>query len=305
MVASPPKPKKITACPGWLALTHERTSFVLVPERVKVVRDVFELSISGLGGYSIAKLLNERQVPAFGPSGRWDQSTIHNMLSSRATIGEHQPSKYVNNKPHPIGKPIPGYYPAVVDEHMFDAAQRAREKNLAYGRGRKGRFVTNIFAGLPTCLYCGSPIEFRSNGPDKSLMCSRLLDGQACFRNAWTCKNLERSLFDFIHRCAQAPDNEMAEWESLCELRNHIEQLTGPNLYDARIALSVALRRRVEELKLASAGPSPTASRPDAKIKRDVPGRYFVIRFRGAARVHEGRGVSTTDCDGIRRQLVD
>jgi hypothetical protein len=89
----------------------------------------------------------------------------------------------------------------------------------------------------------------------------------------------------------------MAEWESLCELRNHIEQLTGPNLYDARMALLVALRRTVEEFKLASAGPSPTASRPDAKIKRDVPGRYFVIRFRGAARVHEGRGVLATNCD--------
>jgi hypothetical protein len=287
MAAGPPKPKKITACPGWLALTHERTSFVLVPERTKVVRDIFELSISGLGGYSIAKLLNERQVPAFGPSGRWDQSTIHNMLSSRAPIGEYQPSKYVNNKPRPIGEPIPDYYPAVIDERTFDAAQRAREKNLAYGRGRKGRFVTNIFAGLPTCLYCGSPIEFRSNGPDKSLMCSRLLNGLACFRNAWTCRNLETAFFDFIHRCVQSPDIEMAERDSLCELRTRVEQLTGPNLYEARMALSIALRRTVEELKLASAGPNPTASRSDAKIKRNVPGRYFVIRFRGAARTHE------------------
>jgi hypothetical protein len=291
MAANYPNSKKITACPGWLALTHDRTSFILVPERAKVVREIFELSISGLGGYSIAKLLNERQVSAFGPSGRWDQSTIHNMLSSKATIGEHQPNKYVNNKPHPIGEPIPGYYPAVIDEDLFYAAQRAREKNLASGRGRKGSFVTNIFAGLPTCLHCGSPVEFRSNGPDKSLMCSRLLDGRGCFRGAWTCKNLEASLFNFVHKHAQAPENEVIERESLSELRNHIEGLAGPNLYDARMALAVSLRRTVEELKLASAGLNPKAGRPDAKIKRDLPGRYFVVRFKGATRVHKGLGI--------------
>ena len=81
-------PKKIMNTPGWLALNEDRTAFVYLPDRAEIVREIFDLSIGGLGGYSIAKLLNSRNVPSFGTSGKWDQSTIHNMLTSRAPIGE-------------------------------------------------------------------------------------------------------------------------------------------------------------------------------------------------------------------------
>src|SRR5664280_885398 len=92
------KAKKLSACPGWLKLSEDRTSFVFQPDRAETVRKIFEASISGLGGYTIAKLLNARKVPAFGPSPIWDQSTIHNLLRNRATIGEHQPKQYRNRK---------------------------------------------------------------------------------------------------------------------------------------------------------------------------------------------------------------
>src|SRR5258708_9633092 len=82
--------KKLMGCPGWLKLSEDRTSFIFDPEKAEIVRKIFEASISGLGGYTIAKQLDAKKVPAFGPSPKWDQSTIHNMLRNRATIGEHQ-----------------------------------------------------------------------------------------------------------------------------------------------------------------------------------------------------------------------
>ena len=123
--------KKISACPGWLGLSDDRTSFVFLPDRASIVKKIFELSIGGLGGFTIAKHLNAQGVPAFGPSAKWDQSTIHNMLRNRATFGEHQPKRYQNNKEFPVGEPIPHYYPAVIEKDLFDAAQVARQKNLA------------------------------------------------------------------------------------------------------------------------------------------------------------------------------
>jgi hypothetical protein len=72
--------KKFKKAPGWLGLSEDRTSFVYIPERAQIVRQIFDLSIAGMGGYTIAKLLNSKNVPAFGTSKRWDQSTIHNML---------------------------------------------------------------------------------------------------------------------------------------------------------------------------------------------------------------------------------
>src|ERR1700683_2932115 len=190
--------RKLRACPGWLGLSEDRTSFVFLPDRAEIVRKIFELSVAGLGGYTIAKQLTAKKVPPFGPCPKWDQSTIHNLLRNRATIGEHQPKQYRNRKEFPIGDPVPDYYPSVIDESLFKAAQVARQRNLASGRGRKGRFITNIFASIPTCGYCGSPIKFHSNGNAKSLICSRLISGTGCYRMAWSYRDFEDSFFELV-----------------------------------------------------------------------------------------------------------
>jgi hypothetical protein len=277
--------KKLTGCPAWLKLSEDKTSFVLVPERAETVRRIFELSVSGLGGYTIAKQLNEKKVPAFGPSSKWDQSTLHNMLSNRATIGEHQPKQYRKRRAYPVGDPIPDYYPKVIEESLFNAAQAARQKNLASGRGRKGRFITNLFPGILTCVYCGSAVKFRSNGADKSLICSRLIDGHGCFRRAWSCRDFEKHLFDFIRTYANSTPGS-PDQAALQELVQHVLALEGPNLYEARIGIALSIKTRVAELRVAAAGPSPLAVRPDARIRRDVPGRYFEIRFQGGTQIH-------------------
>ncbi|WP_409410524.1 recombinase family protein [Bradyrhizobium sp. AUGA SZCCT0160] len=69
-----------------------------------------------MGGYTIAKLLNSKQIPAFGTSKRWDQSTIRNMLSSRATIGEYQRKQTIDGREFPVGDPVPDYYPPVIGD---------------------------------------------------------------------------------------------------------------------------------------------------------------------------------------------
>ena len=106
-------------------------------------------SIGGVGGYSIANYLNKQNVPAFGPLPKWDHSTIDSMLRNRATIGEHQPKSYAGGckKGVPNGPPISNYYPAVLDEATFEAAQRARRQNLVASRGRKGLHITIYLVG--------------------------------------------------------------------------------------------------------------------------------------------------------------
>ena len=129
--------KKIKNAPGWLGLSEDRTEFIYLPDRAEIVEYIFQLSIAGLGGYTIAKLLNKKEVPAFGTSKKWDQSTIYNMLSSRATIGEYQKKRVFEGKEVPVGEPIPNYYPAVIDKQIFEAAQTARRDNLSMRRGRR------------------------------------------------------------------------------------------------------------------------------------------------------------------------
>ena len=279
--------KKLMARPGWLELSDDRTSFIFMPDRAEIVRRIFELSIAGLGGYTIAKQFNLKGVPPFGPSSRWDQSTIHNLLRNRATIGEYQLKRNRNGKRIPEGDPIPDYYPPVIEESLFQAAQAARRKNLASGRGRKGWLITNLFAGIPTCAYCGSAVKFHSNGHAKSLICSKVMAGDGCYRMAWSYRDFENSFLEFVKNHGSDVTTEPCEREALAELVKHIRSLSGPDVYDARMGIAISLKATVSELKIASAGPTPIAGKPDARIRRDGPGRYFEIRFRGGS-AHTG-----------------
>jgi hypothetical protein len=282
------KSGRLSACPGWLELTEDRTSFVFMPERAKIVRKVFELSIAGLGSYTIAKQLNTKGVPTFGRSEKWDQSTIHNMLRNRATIGEHQSKRYRNGEEFPEGDPIPNYYPAVIEEALFKAAQEARRENLASGRGRKGRLITNLFSGLLTCAHCGGPVKFHSNGNAKSLICSTVLEGRGCYRMAWSYRNFEESFFELVAKLDELGKTvDLHERKALTELKGLVGSLSGPEVYEARLGIAIALKAVLSKFEIASAGPKPESSEPFARIRRDGPRRYFEITFRGGA-THTG-----------------
>ena len=275
--------KKLMGCPGWLELSDDRTSFIFRPDRAEIVRAIFEASISGLGGYTIAKQLNAKKVPAFGPSPKWDQSTIHNMLRNRATIGEHQPKRIRNGKRVADGDPIPGFYPAAIEESLFRSAQLARQNNLASGRGRKGELLTNLFRGIPTCAYCASPVLFKSKSNVKSLICSRVIEKRGCFRFAWSYQDFERSFLDFVINRESDLTTESCLREALAELANHIRSLSGSDVYDARAGIIRSLKGIVSDLKIAPAGPAPVAGKSDARIRLDRAGRFFEVRFQSGA----------------------
>jgi hypothetical protein len=272
--------KKISACPSWLDLSEDRRSFVFVPEKAEVVRKIFELSIGGLGSYAIANYLTRQDVPAFGPSPKWDHTTIDAMLRNRATVGEHQPKSWAggsSKKGTPIGKPVPGYYPAVIDESTFQAAQVARQRNLVSGRGRKGNNIANIFTGLTTCAYCGGPVKFHSNGDSKSLICAQVIEDVGCIRAAWSYRNFESSVLSFLVHPALMDRANGDGQKVVAELAARIKQLQRPETYDLRLEIASLLKQAISELKVASAGPHRTPTLPGALVRRDSPERFFEI----------------------------
>jgi len=272
MKASGASAKKLTKCPAWLTLSEDRTSFVFMPDRAKLVREIFELSIAGFGGYTIAKRLNEKGVPAFGPSPKWDQSTIHNMLRNRATIGEYQPGKYRDKKP--TERAVPNYYPAVIEESAFNAAQEARQRNLTTGRGPKGRLITNLFAGLATCGYCSSQVKLQRNNQGNSLICQAALEDE-CHRFRWTLQDFENSFFKCIER------NQVDSGISLVLRRLRVVERSDSEheIYEARADMVQILRETVSKLTISAAGVSPPATKPRADIRRDHPNRSFTVNF--------------------------
>jgi hypothetical protein len=171
----------------------------------------------------------------------------------------------------------------VIDEGLFQAAQAARQNNLASGRGPKGKLITDLFRGILTCAYCGSPVKFKSKSNIKSLMCSRVIEKQGCVRKAWSYRNFESSFLEFVTNHELDLTADPGEREPIVGLIAHIRSLSEPDVYDARMGIVIALKATVAELRIASAGQTPATGSPGIRIRLDDPGRYFEIRFRGGS----------------------
>jgi DNA invertase Pin-like site-specific DNA recombinase len=193
-------------CPAWLRLSDDRTHYEIIPERAAIVRSIFEDTVSGMGNYTITRRLNSRKVPHFGRSSNgWHNSYVNKILKNRATIGELQPHRVLpNQKRAPIGDPIKGYFPPIINEDLFYRAQLARAERRVVGRGRKGAYVSNLFSGLATCVYCRSRMKFENKGPSPKggsyLVCVNALRGLGCIETRWRYDHFEASFLAFVEQ---------------------------------------------------------------------------------------------------------
>jgi len=192
--------------PSWLRFSEDGQTIEIIEERAEIIRDMFDLSGSGWGSFSIAKHLNEQRIPAWSRSGHWQESYIKKILSNRAVLGEYQPhrlAKGLSHKPRsPDGPPICGYYPAIIDEVVFADAQNAIARRKVNGKGRKGRNFTNLFTGLLRCKSCRSGMRFIDKGPPpkggRYLRCSRAVLTQDCSSPAFRYDIVEAHLFRLL-----------------------------------------------------------------------------------------------------------
>lgn len=196
--------KKLTVmAPNWLQLSADRATFEPIPDRVAIVRRIFRLSTEGVGTYSIVKTLNRDGIPPFGRSNGWNELYIEKILKNRAVLGEYQPHSKVDGKRRPVGDVVKAYYPTIITDDEFYAAQAARRARSTYQGGRKGEELKNLFTHIATCAYCGSPMRMvdKGQGPKggRYLKCSAGARGMACTAKGWRYDDFERS-FLFLAR---------------------------------------------------------------------------------------------------------
>jgi Resolvase, N terminal domain/Recombinase len=124
-----------TTAPFWIKKSNG--GFAVIPEKVKLVKEVFRLALLGLGAKRITRALPE-----------WEFSimTVTRTLRNRAVLGEHE----VNGEP--IKK-----WPRIIDQQVFDKAQKLlNAKNSMCSDGnirphtgaRNSDEATNLFQGL-------------------------------------------------------------------------------------------------------------------------------------------------------------
>lgn len=228
-------------CPAWLKYSDATNTFEIVPGRGEVVKKIFEMSAKACGYYTIAKHLNENNVPVFGKSKHWHISYIKKILINRAAFGEFQPHNYVNGVRTKIGDPIKDYFPSVISEENFLLAQDSVSRRTVKGSGRKGKNFTNLFSGLIYCGHCGSSMMVRNRGGNhkssKYLLCNNQLVNGGCKMTGWNLADLDSVLLKHLKEI---------DFSVLLNNSENFEQL---DVESSLIALKVRLEAKKAEIK--------------------------------------------------------
>ncbi len=139
--------------PAWLRTAGSKANLTweTVPERVAIIREIYELARAGQAPWTIARTLNERGTPSFAARA-WERTAVTKILRNPAVegdrvIGEGKASK-------PTGETLAGYYPAILPADLI-AEARAMMDRRRRGKGRNSGSVTNLFGLKIRCGECG------------------------------------------------------------------------------------------------------------------------------------------------------
>jgi DNA invertase Pin-like site-specific DNA recombinase len=203
-------------CPAWLRVTNK--AFEVIPDRRKIVQNIFNDYVNGFGYRAIAKRLNTKAVPTFGTGKGWNTSYIQQILFSRAVIGDYQPYNCIGKKRIPSGEPVPNYFPAVVDLKTWQAAA-ARRLTTRKPSGKSTKKLNNLFAGILKCNRCGQSHTFiYNNGRIPAFVCYNATRGKCKFVSMhynpfekMVIYSIARELIPLLRENVNKPDREHGE----------------------------------------------------------------------------------------------
>lgn len=210
--------------PAWLEVNEDRTEFLIKEPHGQTIKKIFEMSIGGMGAYSITRHLNQnlKTYPAMGTAKSWNDAYVIRILNSPAVLGHFQPNEKIDGKKVPIGELITDYYPAVVEEETYYLAQSALKSRKTGAAGRKGEYFANLFSGVAFCGKCGGGMLHRNRGKPprgyRFLRCANSLKGNGCNCPAWRYSEFEEAFLKWVAEVsfsdvfsATETDNQLAK----------------------------------------------------------------------------------------------
>lgn len=155
-IAAGDKSVMVPNLPNWIDRVDGQ--MVLNEHRMKVLNDIFDLYIDGMGIHRIVSVLHNRGEESWTPEDQrrgnngWFYSYIYRLLNKRAVLGE-----YVTHD----GKTIStDFFPQAITAEKWNRAQAA----LAMRKGNQStekKFTNrNLLQGLVVCEKCGGGAHF-------------------------------------------------------------------------------------------------------------------------------------------------
>jgi len=217
--------------PGWLRPNAERTGWEPIPEKVDSARKAFECVARGLGSQAIARLANREGWPVPGRADDWHKTLPLKLVQNRRVLGEFEPQMKEGKDRVPTGERWVDYYPSVISEDLFNAAQAAVAHRRTLPQRRDDGYH-NVFQGLLRCGHCGAtlarkPKSSGRNSPGYALYVCADRDRGATQCPNWNSKELEGALLPSLMGCVSAEI-----------LQGHVKKQAIDELEQVRAAMS-------------------------------------------------------------------
>lgn len=153
-------------CPAWLKWDDKNSSWVVIEEKAKVVRQIHELAAQGKSISAIRTIMDRSGVPPLRKKTRgkktkgWWASAVVYILEHPAVIGEFVPHVVEGGKRVPM-EPIPDYYPSVVPAKIYAKSSKLkRNKKINTGRKSGNAFKGLAFTPEGHSMYRVSRVQF-------------------------------------------------------------------------------------------------------------------------------------------------
>ena len=130
--------------PRWLE--WDEGGWRVIEERAAVIRYIFQELIKNrrLGRYEIARTLIEEGTFYWGKHSGWTASAVKRCVTNPAVIGVLSPTKSTG----PDAKPVPNYYPSIVDPADYELAQSLIDARRSNGGRPRHKHELAILTGL-------------------------------------------------------------------------------------------------------------------------------------------------------------
>lgn len=149
---------------------RENGSFKIVPEEAKIVRQIFDDYLSGMGRVAIAKKLNHMGIPSpWG--GLWQPGPLRDILRNERYIGDLMLQKTfvqdgISKKKMTNHGELPMYYvennhEAIIEKETFMLVQQEIKRRIQKYNIADRPATPHLFSGLVHCEICGKNFVYK------------------------------------------------------------------------------------------------------------------------------------------------
>lgn len=232
---------------GYIA-DHEHLRYSIDPEAARIVREIFDLALSGKNKMEISAMLNKEGIPTPGEYNRlngkihkntrnitenplWEPSKIISILRNRAYTGDRVmrknvpviPGSKIRRKAEPNEQIIHEHaHEAIVTRKEFD---RIQEMFPYHPKKKRHASLEYTLKGVVRCGYCKRAMARSQNNKYYYCPHSRMIDAP-CPRQNYEVSEIEHTLFESLKpmlAMAVAADNrrnkkkQSTDWLSQCQ----------------------------------------------------------------------------------------